>query len=140
MAVQRLDPYGNFNFRVAIGGRGRASEGFCDVRLPTLLVRPEQAAEATAALGDEGSAHLVLRRGFNGATELQEWWTQERGPKRSRGRIVTVELLDERHGPVSTWRFGGCRPVALHYSPLNALESSVVIESIVLAFDAVELT
>jgi hypothetical protein len=28
----------------------------------------------------------------------------------------------------------------LHYSPLNALESSVMIETIVLAFDDVELT
>jgi phage tail-like protein len=89
---------------------------------------------------DEGSAHLVLRRGFNGAMDLHEWWMQERGPKRSRGRVVTVELLDESHGPVATWRFAGCRPLALHYSSLDALESSAVIETIVLAFDDVEMT
>ena len=36
MAVQRADPYGSFNFRVAIGARGRATEGFSEVRLPTM--------------------------------------------------------------------------------------------------------
>jgi phage tail-like protein len=71
--------------------------------------------------------------------ELQEWWTQERGPKRSRGRVVIVELHDEAFQPVATWRFSGCRPVALHYSALNALESSAMIETIVLAFDDVEM-
>jgi phage tail-like protein len=141
VAIQRRDPYRNFNFRVAIGGRSRANEGFSAVRLPTLLARPEVAADAEAALGDEGSSHLVLRRGFTGAMDFHEWWMQERGPKRSRGRVVTVELLDETNSEVGVaWRFTGCRPVALHYSPLDALESAVVTETIVLAFDDVEVS
>jgi phage tail-like protein len=139
MPVQRSDPYRSYNFRVAIGARARASEGFSEVRLPTLVVNPEGADAAVASLSEEAASHLLLRRGFNGATDLQEWWRQERGPKRSRGRAVTVELADETFQPVATWRFLGCRPVALHYSPLNALESSVVTETIVLAFDDVDL-
>ena len=141
MAIQRRDPYRNFNFRVAIGGRSRANDGFSAVRLPTLLARPEVAVHAEAALGDGGSSHLVLRRGFTGAMDLHEWWMQERGPKRSRGRIVTVELLDESNTEVAVaWRLTGCRPVALHYSPLDALETAVVTETIVLAFDDVEMS
>jgi hypothetical protein len=73
--------------------------------------------------------------------DLHEWWMQERGPKRSRGRVVTVELLDETNSEVGVaWRFTGCRPVALHYSPLDALEAAVVTETIVLAFDDVEMS
>ena len=141
MAIQRRDPYRNFNFRVAIGGRARANDGFSGVHLPTLLSRPDVAVDAEAALGDEGSSHLVLRRGFTGAMDLHEWWMQERGPKRLRGRVVTVELLDETNTEVAVvWRFTGCRPVALHYSPLDALESAVVTETIVLAFDDVEVS
>ena len=141
MAIQRRDPYRNFNFRVAIGGRSRANDGFSAVCLPTLLARPEVAVGAEAALGDEGSSHLVLRRGFTGAMDLHEWWMQERGPKRTPGRIVTVELLDETNTEVAVaWRFTGCRPVALHYSPLDALESAVVTETVVLAFDDVEVS
>lgn len=79
-----------------------------------------------------GERHLVLRRGYAGAPDLREWWEQERkAPRRGRGRVVTVELLDEAGGAtVTTWRFLGCRPVALHYSPLDALESAVVTETI----------
>ena len=140
MAVQRRDPYRNFNFRVAIGGRSSANDGFSAVQLPTLLARPDVAVDVALALGDEHSSHLVLRRGFTGAMDLHEWWLRERGPKPSRGRVVTVELLDETNTSVGVaWRFTGCRPIALHYSPLDALESAVVTETIVLAFDGVEL-
>jgi phage tail-like protein len=136
VAIQRRDPYRSFNFRVTIGGRARADDGFSAVRLPTLLTRPDVAVHAENALGDEGSSHLVLRRGFTGARDLHEWWMQERGPKPSRGRIVAVELLDETNTEVAvTWRFTGCRPVALHYSPLDALGSAILTETIVLAFD-----
>jgi phage tail-like protein len=141
VVVQRRDPYRNFNFRVAIGGRARANDGFSAVLLPTLLTRPDVAVDAESALGDDGSSHLVLRRGFTGAMDLHEWWMQERGPKRSRGRVVTVELLDETNTEVGVaWRFTGCRPVALHYSPLDALESAIVTETIVLEFDDVEMS
>jgi phage tail-like protein len=141
VAIQRRDPYRNFNFRVAIGGRSSANDGYSAVRLPTLLTGPDVAVDAGLALGDEHSSHLVLRRGFTGAMDLGEWWMRERGPKPARGRVVTVELLDETNTSVGvTWRFTGCRPVALHYSPLEALESAVVTETIVLTFDDVEIS
>jgi phage tail-like protein len=141
VAIQRRDPYRNFNFRVAIGGRGRADDGFSGVRLPTLLARPDVVVDADGPLGGEGASHLVLRRGFTGAMDLHDWWMQERGPKRSRGRVVAVDLLDETNTQVAvTWRFTGCRPVALHYSPLDALEAAVITETIELAFDDVEMS
>jgi len=141
VAIQRREPYRSFNFRVAIGGRAAANDGFSAVRFPTLLTRPDVAVDAGIALDDEHSSHLVLRRGFTGTMDLHEWWLRERGPKRSRGRVVTVELLDETNsGVVVAWRFTGCRPVALHYSPLDALESAVLTETIVLAFDDVEMS
>ena len=150
MAVERDRPYGSFRFRVSLGGRGRASEGFSEVRLPRFLLRPDvtggrddgrddgRSDGRSDGVGD--SAHLVLRRGFSGGLDLYAWWDQERQSKRSRGRIVTVELLEESsHEPVVAWRFVGCRPVGLEYSPLNALESAVVVETIVLSFDHVEM-
>lgn len=147
MAVQRDQPYGSFRFRVGLGGRARASEGFSEVRLPRFLLRPAVAAgreagrDASSNDSVGGADHLVLRRGFSGGLDLYAWWDQERQSKRSRGRIVTVELLEESsHEPVTAWRFTGCRPVALEYSPLNALESAVVVETIVLSFDHVEMS
>ena len=37
------------------------------------------------------------------------------------------------------WRFRNVRPVSLHYSPLNAMGNALLIESIELAFDDVEI-
>lgn len=141
MAVERRDPYRSFNFRVEIGGKAGGDGGFSLVRLPTLAVRPEAVDAAVAALGDRHETHMVLSRGFTGGRDLQEWWQQERtAAKPPRGRDVMVDLLDETNTQVvMSWRFGNCRPVALHYSPLDALSSDVVVETIVLTFADVEL-
>jgi len=136
VANERRDPYRNFNFRVAIGGRSRADDGYCEVRFPAMTI----GADVPESL--LGERHLVLRRGYTGASDLRDWWEQERkAPKRGRGRLVVVELLDETAtAAVTAWRFVGCRPVALHYSPLDALESAVLFETIALAFDDVEMS
>ncbi len=140
MAVERDRPYASHHFRVGLGGRGgastRAQAGFSEVILPRLAhdrVHNDPPPEFA-----DSPALLVLRRGFAGSLDLYQWWDQQRQPKRSRGRTVTVELLGEPSGePVTTWRFVGCRPVALDYSPLNALESAIMIETISLTFDDV---
>ena len=54
---------------------------------------------------------------------------------------MTVEVLDEAQREVgATWRFTGCRPVALDYSPLDALASGLLIETVTLSFDEVSMT
>jgi hypothetical protein len=40
---------------------------------------------------------------------------------------------------VLTWRFHGARPVCLSYAPLNALQATVLIESVELEFDTMEM-
>ena len=140
MAIQRRDPYRNFNFRVAIGGRARANDGFSAVRLPTLLTRPDVAVDATTQLGrgfatPRPPARLHRRHGPPRVVDART------RAEALAGRVVTVELLDETNTEVAVaWRFIGCRPVALHYSPLDALEAAVVTETIVLAFDDVEMS
>jgi len=37
------------------------------------------------------------------------------------------------------WSFHGVRPVALSYAPLNALQASVLIESLELEFDTFDM-
>jgi phage tail-like protein len=136
VAVERHDPYRSFNFRVAIGARSRATDGYSEVRLPVMAIG-EDVPESLAT-----QRHLVLRRGYTGAADLREWWDRERlAPGQGRGRVVVVELLDETRGdPVTAWRFTGCRPVALHYSSLDALDSAVLVETIALAFEDVAIS
>jgi phage tail-like protein len=83
----------------------------------------------------------MLRRGATGALDLYEWWRAARKGGAQRGRMVTVRLLaDDLATVVMTWRFRNARPVALSYSPLNALDGSVLMETVELAFDTVEMT
>ena len=39
-----------------------------------------------------------------------------------------------------SWRFRNVRPVTLSYSPLQAMDSSVLMETLELSFDAVEMS
>jgi phage tail-like protein len=114
------------------------SMGFCEVILPELPVRPPA---KTAAAGSETVApRLVLRRGFDGATDLRDWWKDTRRRKTPRPWTVAVQLLAEDCATVvATWIFTGARPVSLGYSPLHASEPAVLIETVTLEFADVEL-
>lgn len=149
MAEARHDrPHGSAHFLVEIGrANGRAAEaGFCEVIFPpfvaagptgTRIEGSPAAADGDASPTDE---HLVLRRGATGALDLYRWWDAARRGEAPRRRVVTVKLLaDDLRTVVLTWRFRNVRPVRLSYSPLRALEGGVLMETIELAFDGVEM-
>jgi hypothetical protein len=137
MALARDRPYGSFHFRVALGEGAKASAGFSQVVLPDLLARRDAPPELVAGVTQ---TTLVLRRGFAGTLELYDWWNKARRSKRTRGRTVTVELLSEPHGkPAVTWTFSGCRPLKLTYSALDAQTSELLIETLELSFDDIEM-
>ncbi len=126
-------PCGGANFLVGFGaGDARAaSAGFSEVIFPTFTLEP----------GDPGAGQsLVLKRGVTGSLDLYAWWNKARRGKAPQRRSVKVELLGEdQTSVVLTWHFRNARPVSLSYSPLNALEGSIVIETLELAFDRMEM-
>ena len=139
--TERRDrPFLNTNFSVLLESpdSARRSMGFCEVILPELPVRPPS---KTAGAGSEAVApRLVLRRGFDGAMDLRDWWQDARRRKTPRPWTVTVQLLAEDCATVvATWIFTGARPVSLAYSPLHASQPAVLIETITLEFEHVEL-
>lgn len=138
MAVMRERPYGNANFLVGFGRQdaNTSAAGFAEVVFPPFDADAGDGAQAKAT----GNCHLVLKRGLTGNLDLFEWWNKARAGKAPQRRTVTVELLAEDHrSVVVTWRFRNARPVSLSYSPLCALEGGVVIETLELAFDGVEM-
>jgi hypothetical protein len=53
---------------------------------------------------------------------------------------VKVELLGEDQSTVVlTWRFDNVRPVSLSYSPLRAMEGGILMETLILEFNRVEM-
>jgi phage tail-like protein len=142
-------PHGSAHFLVEIGrANARSAEaGFFEVIFPPFVVADAAAGKRVETAGaDDGSGapaaerHLVLRRGATGALDLYAWWDAARRGEAPRRRVVTVKLLaDDRRTVVLTWRFRNARPVRLSYSPLRALDGGVLMETIELDFDGVEM-
>lgn len=137
---RRDRPFLNTNFTVTLEPPDSVPQsiGFCEVILPELPVR--RPAKTAAAESDVVVPRLVLRRGFDGAAVLRDWWKDTRRRKTPRPWTVTVCLLAEDCATVvATWIFAGARPVSLAYSPLHASEPAVLVETVALEFEDVEL-
>lgn len=137
---RRDRPLLNTNFTVTLEPPDSVTRsiGFCEVILPELPVR--RPAKTSAVESDAFVRRLVLRRGFDGATDLRDWWSDTRRRKAPRAWTVTVCLLAEDcRTVVATWVFTRARLASLAYSPLHASEPAVLIETVALDFGDVEL-
>ena len=143
MAILRETPYLTRNFRVELSGSGTLAGGFCEVIFPEFVVKAPAKGRAQA-VQLSGSPNLILRRGVQGSLDLYAWFDEERrrptGSRARRRRDLRVALLNEDHSAeVLTWRFIGVRPVRLGYAPLQSMASEVLIESIELEFERMEM-
>jgi phage tail-like protein len=152
MALVRDRPYSNAHFLVDFGDGNAwaASGGFSEVIFPEFVIpsgkRGSRAHRPPAdSIVERQRSHLILKRGATGALDLYDWWNKARSGnarlgKAPKGRMLTVHLLaEDLRTVVMSWRFTNARPVALAYSPLRAAETSVLIETLELAFDGMEM-
>jgi phage tail-like protein len=149
MAVINERPYRNSNFLVDVGrgDSGSLHAGFAEVIFPDFVVdqpeghqRPQREPQPVEQAEVPATNRLVLKRGVMGSLDLYAWWDEVRRGTARRKRTVKVDLLGEDQSTVVlTWRFDNVRPVSLSYSPLRALEGGILMETIVLEFDTVEM-
>jgi phage tail-like protein len=151
MAAMRDRPYLNSNFLVDLGtgDANSATAGFAEVIFPTFTrgsanrhaARPKSTPRHGSGIAEPyESRHLILKRGLIGALDLYSWWSSAPRGKKPQRRTVRISLLAEDHSTVvMTWRFLKAYPVTLAYSPLRATDGSVVMETVELAFDSVEM-
>jgi hypothetical protein len=128
-------PLAGRNFRVEIDeGNGRRFEiGCSEVVLPQLGA-PHDPWQPAAA------EPLLLRRAATGGAEFHAWWDKARHGRAPQRRTVHITLLgDDLASEPMHWRFRNARPVSLHYSPLNAMGNALLIETLALVFDDVEI-
>lgn len=128
-------PVPGCHFRVEIvDGNGHAVElGCAEVVFPTLAAH----ADAQSPALEE---QLVLRRAAGGDKLLHDWWAKACKGRAPQRRSVRITLLaPDRERIVQRWRFRNARPASLHYSPLNAMANALVMESLAIAFDNVEI-
>jgi phage tail-like protein len=143
VAVQRRNPYPNFNFAVDIGGGGEIA--FAEVEIPAAdvdVIEYREGADRTNAVrklpGRVRYGNVVLRRGIDGGLDLWNWFKAVRDGQLER-RDVTITLLDEKREPVQQWRLRDAWPAKYDPSDLNAKGNEVAIETLELAVEGIEI-
>jgi phage tail-like protein len=145
MAVgDRVDPFRGFNFQVRIDRSTVA--GFRECSGLTFTVDPVEYRN-----GDEKNLHvrkltglrkfssnIVLKRGFTPDTQLYLWYRNILNGVEDR-RNGAIVLLDETHQQVLRWEFENGWICKWEGPTLNATSNDVVIESLEICVERVEL-
>lgn len=135
MNTPETRPVAGCHFRVElVDGTRHSIEVDCAEVLFPLLSAPPETSDTDA------DAPLVLRRATTADTLLHDWWAKAHQSRTPQRRTVHVTLLAPDHERVvRRWRFNNARPLTLHYTPLNAMQSALVMESLAIAFDSVAI-
>ena len=138
------DPFEGSNFIVDFAGADDAS--FSRIDLPVALLDEiayrsgnDKANEPRKQPGLASYSHLVLSRGLTANLDLWDWWEAARNGDPTVDRNVAVKLLDGTGQLVLTWRFRNAFPAVYRLSPLDAASSDIVLETVELAFDSMDV-
>ena len=138
------DPLEGSNFIVDFAGTDDAS--FSHVDLPVALLDEvayrsgdDKANEPRKQPGLASYSHLVLSRGLTTNLDLWNWWEAAHNGDPSVDRNVVVRLLDGTGQLVLSWKFRNAFPAVYRLSPLDAAASDLVVETVELAFDSMDV-
>jgi phage tail-like protein len=138
------DPFEGSNFVVDLGSGDDASISRVDFPVAVLdevayRSGNDKSAEPRKQPGLASYSHLVVHRGLTTNLDLWNWWEQARNGDPAVDRDVRVRLLDSAHQSGLTWRFRNAFPAVYRLSPLDASSSDLVIETVELAFDSMDV-
>ena len=151
MPVQRDNPYGAFNFLVALGGdQGTGDEGqtiggfsdatglgfevqYADYRNGNEKVNTVRKIQNTFTVED-----VVLKRGLVGSADLFTWLKEVREGAID-PRVVTITLLDEARNAVGSWKLQKAQPKKYAGPTLAAKGGTeVAMEELTLCHEGIE--
>jgi phage tail-like protein len=143
VAVQRDNPYLNFNVLVDIGigdeiGFSEVELGSGEIEVIEYREGGDRVNSARKLPGLAKYSNVTLKRGITGRTDLFEWWKSARDGQVQR-RDVTITLLDEQRQAVWRWHLRDAWPVKIAAPTLNATGNEVAIETLELAHEGLEI-
>ena len=144
--TERVLPLSGHNFRVVVaiagprGGQVRLREvAVSRVMLPSFRLEGAPWEPHDSRSDDvDPSTFLRLQRGHTGSAEFWNLYRADRDKLKRTVQLVAVDLFDEAGRPATRWEFTGCRVVGLDLTPLDATESALLMETLVVAFDEAE--
>jgi phage tail-like protein len=137
-----VPPYRNSNFLIQVVGLPEMS--FKEVVLPASRIQVVEYREGgdvsgTRKLPGAGSTgNLVLRRGIDQNLSLWNWFAEVRDGDLRR-RDVVILLRDAQGLDVRRWQIFNAWPAADDFSPLDGQGNEVMIETVELACERVDV-
>ena len=142
MGNSDTNPITNFQFKVEFGGENIR---FQEVDLPESEIEIIEHREGSDVLssvrkipGLTKHTNLVLKRGLTNSLDLYEWFRQTKQGIVER-RDITVSILNEEKEPFVTWKLTNCWPTKYSGSTLKAKGNEVVIETLEIAVEDVNI-
>jgi phage tail-like protein len=132
-------PLKKFHFQVDWAGARLGFTQICGLNFETDVIEYREGNSKTLNKiklpGLVKYSNVVLKRGvFLNDFDFFAWWQSTILLSGFR-RDVTIQLLDEEHKPVISWRLRNAWPCRLSYDCLNAETSEILIESLELAHE-----
>ncbi len=136
-------PLVSFHFSVAWGG---SKIGFSEVsglndEHELLEYREGSSPEYNTIKmpGMRKSSNIILKRGcFEGDNEFYNWRNTIQLSSVER-RDITISLLNESHEPIIVWKIKNAWPISLKYGDLKAMRSDILIESLEIAHEGIDI-
>ncbi len=149
MATLRDRPYSRANFLVDMGDGDASSlqAGVDEVVFPEARIQVVEYRDGNDKENDPRKVttqsdytNLILKRASHGSLNWYQWWNTVRNGDQTALRTVSIQLQAEDRTLVAmTWRFLRARPVAHHFAPLISRDNDVVVETLELAVERVEM-
>jgi phage tail-like protein len=138
------EPFEGSHFVVDLGSGAEQPFARVDLPVATLVEIVQRsggdpANESRKQPGLASYGHLVLHRGLTTDLELWTWWKAARDGDPAVDRDVLVRLLDDQGHPRLAWRVSRAFPVVHRIAPLDAVVGGVLMETVELAFDTMEI-
>ena len=136
------EPLSQFKFTVEFGGE---SVNFQEVILPESeieIIEYRDGSDPVSSVrklpGLVKHSNLVLKRGMSKSSELYDWF-KETSKGRVERRDILVKILNEENEPVAVWKMQNCWPTKYSGSVLKAKDSGIVIETLEIATEQVDV-
>ena len=136
------EPLPRFKFAVEFGG---GSINFQEVILPESeieIIEYRDGSDPVSSVrklpGLVKYSNLVLKRGRTKSQELYEWFKEAKQGRVER-RDIIVKILNEENEPVAVWKMQDCWPTKYNSSILKAKDSGIVIETLEIATEEVDV-
>jgi phage tail-like protein len=139
MSNTRKELFRNFHFLVEIDGIVKA--GFNEATIPNIKSDVSKSKRGYIAkspvLVKQGT--LILKQGISDSTELLRWRKlAEQGITSKVRKNITILVIDEMGNTAARWELGGAWPIKYNSPDLTAKGNDVAIETLELAFEALE--